>query len=563
MPAVVTLGAILESLMPSGTRPDIGPRSWQECPSWPPDAFAVAATIAERSGCYAEPGVVLSRDQPERLAKKRWASRAARLGKEWSETGKIPSSVVRLWNILFKSRDQPIFAAAGDGIDWKRAVVRLLAVADEACVNIGFIPELPMKGISKVVFEEYLSYQLNGTTRLQFPHSLCFLISASALCVLPKSLSPEVGCTLRSISEHLSLLSGIGVVEPHWDFSVPPPASSRPNLSANSDFNVLLIPFPYAIQASDFEVTHSPSDGADGYFTLNQKWLTHRGRQISGRDMLSFVSSLIQSAEQESGKINAIVFPEAALSEGMPERLSARLAARFPDLELVVAGVLAKCGGATRNQAVLISLAQGKVANSIFQNKHHRWVLDQSQIRQYKLERVLDPKQRWWERIDVHGRSIRFGLTRHEAVIAPLICEDLARFDPVLPVINAVGPNLVIALLMDGPQLESRWSGRYATVLAEDPGSAVLTFTCIGMVERARRAGEDVRRTIALWKQPGGQATEVYLPIGSHGVVLCLESSAGERRLLDFRNYGSVTGYRLNAVRPVCLAAPPAWLNRL
>jgi hypothetical protein len=53
---------------------------------------------------------------------------------------------------------------------------------------------------------------------------------------------------------------------------------------------------------------------------------------------------------------------------------------------------------------------------------------------------------------------------------------------------NAIGPNLVIALLMDGPQLENRWPARYATVLAEDPGSAVLTVTSLGMVRRSNYA---------------------------------------------------------------------------
>jgi len=33
-----------------------------------------------------------------------------------------------------------------------------------------------------------------------------------------------------------------------------------------------------------------------------------------------------------------------------------------------------------------------------------------------------------------------------------LVCEDLARPDPVANIVRAVGPNLVIALLMDGPQ---------------------------------------------------------------------------------------------------------------
>jgi hypothetical protein len=50
---------------------------------------------------------------------------------------------------------------------------------------------------------------------------------------------------------------------------------------------------------------------------------------------------------------------------------------------------------------------------------------------------------------------------------------------PGADVMNAIGPNLVIALLMDGPQREHRWPGRYATVLADDPGSAVLTVTCL------------------------------------------------------------------------------------
>ena len=64
-------------------------------------------------------------------------------------------------------------------------------------------------------------------------------------------------------------------------------------------------------------------------------------------------------------------------------------------------------------------------------------------------------------------------LIRETATLSVLICEDLARYDPVLTVMNAIGPNLVIALLMDGPQLERRWCGRYATALADDPGSSV------------------------------------------------------------------------------------------
>jgi hypothetical protein len=98
-------------------------------------------------------------------------------------------------------------------------------------------------------------------------------------------------------------------------------------------------------------------------------------------------------------------------------------------------------------------------------------------VRRYHLGGRLDPHIDWWEHIDIFPQKCNFGVFRHEACLAALICEDLARIDPVQAAIRAIGPNLVVALLMDGPQAENRWSGRYATVLADDPGCAVLTLT--------------------------------------------------------------------------------------
>jgi len=87
------------------------------------------------------------------------------------------------------------------------------------------------------------------------------------------------------------------------------------------------------------------------------------------------------------------------------------------------------------------------------------------------------------------GVTCTFYVFRYGMSMATLICEDLARIDPVQTVIRAIGPNLVIALLMDGPQWQRRWSGRYATVLADDPGSAVLSVT----LARYGAALEDAR----------------------------------------------------------------------
>lgn len=82
-----------------------------------------------------------------------------------------------------------------------------------------------------------------------------------------------------------------------------------------------------------------------------------------------------------------------------------------------------------------------------------------------------------------------------------VICEDLARPDPVGDLLRAVGPNLVIALLMDGPQIKERWSARYATTLAEDPGFSVLSLTSAGMSKLSRpSSGVNRSKVIGLWK---------------------------------------------------------------
>lgn len=66
-------------------------------------------------------------------------------------------------------------------------------------------------------------------------------------------------------------------------------------------------------------------------------------------------------------------------------------------------------------------------------------------------------------------------------------------------VLRRVGPSLVVGLLLDGPQLPQRWPARYATVLADEPGSAVLTLTSFGMVARSRPPGRTRSRAVALW----------------------------------------------------------------
>jgi len=173
---------------------------------------------------------------------------------------------------------------------------------------------------------------------------------------------------------------------------------------------------------------------------------------------------------------------------------------------------------------------------------------------------ALDPEDGWWEKIDVNDRECWFYVMRHGASIVTLVCEDLARVDPVQTVIRSMGPNLVIALLMDGPQLARRWSARYATVLAEDPGSAVLTLTSVGMVRRSSMPGDNEPREIALWKEPGGRTEELRLPARAQALLVILAPAWEENFTLDGRSdtFGSMR-LSLMGARGIYHPTPPRW----
>lgn len=112
-----------------------------------------------------------------------------------------------------------------------------------------------------------------------------------------------------------------------------------------------------------------------------------------------------------------------------------------------------------------------------------------------------------------------------ELTMVSLVCEDLAQNDDVAALMRSVGPTIVLTALLDGPQLSSRWAARDASVLADDPGSAVLTLTSMGMARRSRPHGRDASPIIALRKDPRRGIREIPLEAGAHGVVLSVGMS--------------------------------------
>lgn len=576
----VSIQDVLDELLPAGTpappNETVGADIWQFCPPWPADLFGVAATLAERSGAYTEMGLVLSKGVADRNAKVSASIRSQQIGSQWREQGYPPQAVQTLWSALLAHRAHHVCdetAASAGG--WKDIALKLLAIADEAATGFGFIPTPDVKSLATLVLDAFVAVQ--RSTELPpggppyVPNSLCILISPDRLCVLPKALTPQVGCNLRSLSHHLALLPGIGVVKPTWYIGT---SSRLPAMddsgTATADqrkfadferFNLLLVPFPYMISRSGFRQTCPAQNGLDGLFGLDMNWMEHDGEEIAEDKITTFIADLIRTTERDVGEIHAIVLPESSLPRDVALSVAAHLARTFPHVELLIAGVMHEDHNGVRNEALLARLEGEDRPSKVLQGKHHRWRIDPRQVNQYQLGRQLGASHSWWEDINVHNRELAFGLSRANTVIAALICEDLARFDPVLPVLNSIGPNLVIALLMDGPQLQSRWPGRYATVLAEDPGSAVLTLTSIGMIDLSRRHNEEPCRVIALWKDASGPATELLLPQGAQALTLSLKAREQVQYSMDLRSdEGAAISLTLESVWPVVLSNPPEWL---
>jgi hypothetical protein len=166
---------------------------------------------------------------------------------------------------------------------------------------------------------------------------------------------------------------------------------------------------------------------------------------------------------------------------------------------------------------VHIGVSVGEQWVHISQAKHHRWSLDDGQIRQYHLSGALHPHVRWWEAAEVLRRSVQFVELGDEVTLASLVCEDLAQTDDVAAVIRAVGPMIVVTPLLDGPQLGSRWAARYASVLADDPGSAVLTLTSFGRRHTRSRSSPAPRASSCpqIPPVPPGAARTAAVPPGT------------------------------------------------
>ncbi len=572
------LSEVLTLVFPNGTNPQPVDRSikvedqpdlWEIVPQYAADVFAFCAHIIQQTGLmgFFDPdcdgATTFAPDTPLRVAlletdRKQCAIESA----AWMLSGVPGSLTVKLWAEISAARGLPISIGEyqrkhrtkkGKGKSpcppWWLAVFKLLIIADEACDGIGhngvneknnaidiamFIERLKIAR-KREADDPFLMGSINTKRAKKQVSSLGFAADPTVICIQPKGRVTGLGCSLRNLSRNLSVTGPVGGVQCNWQ-----PLANASRVPVRKSLNLLLIPLPYALSAKDFRPKHYPANDAWGTFEVDQQWLQRP-------DFESRMTELVMAGLRDAGEINGIIFPEMALNWNIFASLLPKIfKATGQTLEFIVAGSYGNCDRDAGGNNVLTAIWEKNLAldtedanwfRIVSQRKHHRWRLDRQQIATYGLASSLMPSKNWWEDHEIGSRELNFFQFRKDAVFASLICEDLARNDPCHDIIRSVAPNLVFALLMDGPQLPNRWPARYAGSLADDPGCTVLTLSSFGLIDRSNdHRPTDKSRSVGLLRDSSGSTTEITLPLGKEAVLLTLGSETAEDCTIDTRH---------------------------
>jgi hypothetical protein len=495
---------------------------------WPPDLFALTDTVLERTEAYR---FVVSPPEDRVFRPVRdpgWDETIAAAARDWSSwvaapVGGPPRIVADLWAEVQTGAATPLEEVAS-GRAWTlcEALLSLHAISDQACAPDAISASPGASGaVTDAVSAAGASFRARVRELLARTGSMS-RVDRNRLRVLPKYRTPGGGIAARSIDRYM-FVTGPGV-----DVMVPQisPLRRRPE---HGQLNLLLLPWPMHVSDADFR----PMPGSVrrrelepyGYFDFDP----------SERFDVSLADRVLARATKEAERIDAVVLPENSIVEEDVPAIEAVLAKH--GVSMLVAGVRSRGGTAGAfgsNWVLCAAMIDGRWSH-LRQDKRHRWSLDGSQIEQYHLSEVLDPRVRWWEAIEVPRRALQLIERGDGHTIASVVCEDLAQLDDATALLRAAGPSLIIALLLDGPQLASRWAARYAGVLADDPGSAVLTLSSYGMVRRCWRNGQSPSSVVALWRDRIGGTREVTLPPGAEGILLTADWSPSMRRSADGR----------------------------
>ena len=552
-------------------------------PAWPPDMFAVAATVLKRTGAYLCEGIADENElQDVSSAWRRLLTPGSHL---------VPGQVGKRWSELISEADDIdtdslLVRAQKPDAPCDRIVLNLrwlLMAADEACNGAGlfFLPQQEMPS-----GEDDIRFYLRCADDLFWKwwrpkeapsSSLCEEVHPTRAVVLPKLHVSPAGLTLNNLSHNLALCDVGTDVAPIWRW-IP---STHHLKEERTSINLLVVPHPRRVYPRSFaQAPEAPARLKGPYFSYTAPELTPEERER--------IVAAAEAVQHHHGRLDAIVLPEMACgstdfdelcrdlgqwatADGSACDCAQQKSRLARDGLVVIAGVADRDETAvgtnkhagTNQVAVSFQVAGLRVAPANQQAKHHRWRLDGGQVRQYGLGSQLDPRQAWWEDIEITQRKLYFWSITEWLTMSVMLCEDLARQEPVAEMVRAVGPNLVIALLADGPQRKDRWSARYATVLAEDPGCSVLTVTSLGMSLMSRPHGKPESRVIALWKDASESAVEIDLPPGAFALLLSLTREEDATvTTVDGRTAKDATRLKLSGIHPVTEAEVDALVKQ-
>ncbi len=500
---------------------------------WPPDLFAFVYMVLERSQAYrfafSPPN---GAEWPPRRVEN-WSKTVEETGRQWGvwvehRSGPVPRLLAEAWKTLRERAAMPLDDLAR-GDDWGicEALLTLHTLGDEACAGLG----LPVRASGGAG----CGYRARGGELLARTGSMA-RVPTQSLRVLPKARTAPSGTFLASLARYACVVRP--GVEVRW-YKAP---VRHAGTDLRADFaSLLLLPWPLRVRESDFRpVPGSVQRMAKepyGFFEFSP----------SEPLDLDLISRVIVAAKEEAESVDVVLLPEAAVDESDVEDLEALLESH--GVAMLTTGVrqhVADPGRFPRSWVhigVNPSLEKGGSSCTAGdeqwfhwrQMKHHRWSLDEGQVFQYHLGGALHPNVRWWEAMEVPRKGLGILELGEEITIVAVVCEDLANLDDVSEILRAVGPTLVVPLLLDGPQLSSRWAARYAGVLADNPGSAVCTLTSFGMVQRCRPHDRDASPVVALWKDPTRGTREIPLEAGAQAILLTSCGERGTRRSADGR----------------------------
>ena len=489
---------------------------------WPCNAFAICASLLKSHGDYR----LLISDENDTSWTMNDKDEVVRIGKLWGDIlatdlndldsvdlGPINSLLINVFD--YKNQNTDISDLKKDS-EIKKHLLKVCLSADESFKKISVLNPLANNIAGRIAEQLSILNSAHGYQLAMTNNSFDSVHYKSSVC--------QSGISINSISNKLALIS------PEINLQYIERLSNELD-KKRDNYNILILPWPLIVDRTDFETLSSSNllemESDFGFFTYAPS------HQIKEDDL----NEILDNYYLEFDEIDMITLPECAVESSIADLLFKKIESYCKSnskyCPTFVTGVYKKPSDDEYgiNSLKLFTKSESYINDSplydsVEQYKHHRWFLDRSQIHNYKLGNRLSPKRKWWEFSKVGERSlISYYCQKNDIQITPLICEDLARQDPVAPIIRSLGPNLIIALLLDGAQIKSRWPGRYASLLSEDPGSSVLTISPLGMTMRSDGTGYPPSNTVAFWTEPNGSYKELNLKKSSKGIVLTLEPS--------------------------------------